>query len=315
VDAPAGADEDALLELALQGRSAGQTASSTSHLDAIARLGGPLVSFLEFTTPEEAAQQLGRVIIGAPTAADPSFDLEVTWTWSGAEGTERKTVSMRSVTDAQIVDAPFAFDGTVRPGRWTAEVELAWRGETLSFAHQSKPVFPTICAWQVLVYDEQQEKPALEQVLAGEGATGERLPWKEYVQTADGLINVNEPHVVWLSREYGQALAGGARLAAYARASVNSPDEREAVIRFAATDSTALYLNGREVEDAPPGEGAELQGLLRGTRRTAVIHLRQGRNTLVVHSKAARTGTWWVLGGRFEMPDGEVMTDLSFDLA
>jgi hypothetical protein len=185
----------------------------------------------------------------------------------------------------------------------------------LRFAHQSKPLFPTICAWQVLVCDEQQEEPALERVLTGEEETGGRLPWKAYAQTADGLINVNEPHVVWLSREYGQALASGARLVAYARASVCSPDEREAVIRFAATDSTALYLNGREIESAPPGEGAELQGLLRGTRTTAVIHLRQGTNTLVVRSEAAGKGTWWVLGGRFETPDGEVMADLSFDLA
>ncbi|MGD8904336.1 MAG: glycoside hydrolase family 31 protein, partial [Anaerolineae bacterium] len=259
-DAASGADEDALLEMALQGRPTGQSTGSTSHLDAIARLGGPLVSFLEFTTPEEAAQQLGRVIVGAPTAG-PSFDLEVTWTWSGADGTERKAVSMQRVTESQILDAPFAFDGTVRSGRWTAEVEIAWRGETLRFAHQSKPLFPTICAWEVLVCDEQQEEPALERVLAGEEETGGRLPWKAYAQTADGLINVNEPHVVWLSREYGQALVSGARLVAYARVNVCSPDEREAVIRFAATDSTALYLNGREIESAPPGEGAELQGL------------------------------------------------------
>ena len=228
------ASEDALLEAALRASAPDQTRSAASRLDAIARLGGPLVHVLEFTTPEEAAQQLGRVIVGAPARTDQPFDLEVTWTLFGTSGTKQKTVRVQGVTESQIIDAPFAFDGTVRTARWMADVKLTWRGETLLFTHQSRPLFPSIYAWQVLVYDEQLERLTLEQVVDGEGGINQDLSWKAYVQTTEGLKNVNQPHGVYLSREYEQALAEGAPLAAYLSAVVNSPDEREAVVRFRA---------------------------------------------------------------------------------
>jgi len=297
------ASEETLFEAALQGGARG--------LDAIARLGGPLVQVLEFTTPEEAGQQLGRVIVGAPASAEQPFDLQLTWTLYGTGGTEQKTVRVQGATEPLIFDAPFAFDGTVRMARWEADITLTWRGETLRLSHRSRPLFPSIYAWQVLVYDEGVERLALDQVVYGDGEINQRLPWKAYVQTTRGLKNVNEPHGVYLSREYGGALAGGASLAAYLSVVVNSPDEREAVVRFRAAGPTAFYLNGQEIEEVPLQQEEWLPGLLRKTRKTAVLRLRRGRNRLVAHSKPAEgKRPWWYLGGRFETPDGAEMSDL-----
>jgi hypothetical protein len=306
-------NEDALLEAALRARASGQTGSAKSRLDAIARLGGPLVHILEFTTPEEAAQQLGRVIVGAPVRTDQPFDLEVIWTLFGTRRTDRRAVQMQGVTQPQVLDAPFVFDGTVRSGRWTADVKLTWRGETLCITHQSKALFPSVYAWQVLVYDEQVKKLALKQVVDGEGRINQRLPWKEYVQTAEGLKSVNQPHAVYLSREYERALADGASLAAYLSVIVNSPDEREAVVRFRAAGPSTFYLNGRKIKAMPVEQEESLPGPLRKTRKTAVLRLREGRNRLVVRSKPAQKGRPWLyFGGRFETPGGVEMTDLSF---
>ena len=233
----------------------------------------------------------------------------------GTSGTKQKTVRVLGVTESQIIDAPFAFDGTVRTARWMADVKLTWRGETLLFTHQSRPLFPSIYAWQVLVYDEQLEGLTLEQVVDGEGGINQDLSWKAYVQTTEGLKNVNQPHGVYLSREYERALAEGAPLAAYLSTVVNSPDEREAVVRFRAAGPSTFYLNGREIEEVPVEQEEWLPGLLRKTRKTAVLRLRQGRNRLVVHSKPAqKKRPWWYLGGRFETPDGAEMTDLSFEV-
>jgi hypothetical protein len=214
-----------------------------------------------------------------------------------------------------ILDAPFAYDGTVRMARWQAEVALTWRGETLRFAYRGRPLFPSIYAWQVLVYDEGLEKLELAQVLDDEGETNRRLPWKAYVQTPQGLKNVNEPHGVYLSEEYEEALAGGAPLAAYLCAVVDCPDEREAVVRFRSAGPATFYLNGPEIEEVPVQQEEWLPGLLRKTRKTAVLRLRRGRNGLVVHSKPAPgNGPWWYFGGRFETPAGVEMADLSFEV-
>jgi alpha-glucosidase len=307
--------KDALLEAVLRDATPGPTGSTASRLDAIARLGGPLVRFFEFTTPEEAAQQLGRVIVGAPASSDQPFDLEVTWTLFGAGGTQQSSVRVEGATEPQIIDAPFAFDGKVRAGRWTAEVKLTWRGETLLYTHQSKPLFPTIHAWQVIVYDQNLERLTLEQVVDGEGKINERSRWKEYVQTTDGLKNVNQPHGAYLSREYSRALADGAPLAAYAHTVINSPDEREAIVRFRAMGHSTFYLNGREIEEAPVEQEGGLPGLQRKARGTAVMRLRQGKNRLVVHSEPSQENRWrWDLGGWFETPDGDLMTGLVYEV-
>ncbi len=309
------ASEDALLEAALRLGAPGKPRRATFQLDAIARLGGPLVQVLEFTTPEEAAQQLGRVIVGAPASADHPFDLEVTWMLHGKGSNTEETVRLQGMTEHLILDAPFAFDGTVRMARWEAAVMLTWRGEKLCVTHQSRPLFPSIYAWQVLVYEEQAEGLALEQVVDGKAEIDQRLPWKAYVQTTQGLKNVNEPHGVYLSREYAGALAQGASLAAYLGAVIHSPDDREAVVRFRSAGPTTFSLNGQEIEEVPVQQEEWLPGLLRKTRKTAVLHLRQGRNTLVVHSRPAqKKGPWWYFGGRFETPDGAEMSDLDFEV-
>jgi hypothetical protein len=44
------------------------------------------------------------------------------------------------------------------------------------------------------------------------------------------------------------------------------------------------------------------------------MHLRPGRNTLVVHTQPPKgKPPWWYLGGAFTTPDGEWMTDLAFE--
>ncbi|MEJ2733096.1 MAG: DUF5110 domain-containing protein [Anaerolineae bacterium] len=311
---PSGVNPEGLLEALLQAEAPEPAPTAARVRDAIARLGGPVVSILEFTTPEEASLQLGRVIAGAPARPDEPFDLKVTWTlWQGQEVT-RRTVRKRRVTDSQLVDAPFAFDGQVRTMRWAAEAEVAWRGRKLVSTHQSQPLFPTIYAWQAVVYDVEKEPLALEQVVEGEGRPAAHLDWKPYLQTSDGLKNVNEPHGALFSREYGEALRGGTPLAAYAVTTVTSPDEREAVVRFRAGGAVRFALNGQEVEEVPVEQEGWLPGLLRKARRTAIVRLRPGRNLLIAHSRPPlEQGSRWYLGGWFATAEGELMTDLTFE--
>lgn len=312
---PGGEDPEQVLEALLAAVGPGPAPIAGYVRDAIARLGGPLVSVLEFTTPEEASQQLGRVIAGVPAWAGEPFDLTVTWTlWQGGEVT-RRTVRRGGVTGAQMVDAPFAFDGRVRTMRWAAEAEVTWRGRKLVTRHQSQPLFPTIYAWQAVMVDEEETPLALEEVLDGEGRPAAHLNWKSYVQACEGLKNVNEPHGVVFSREWREALRAGRPLAAYAVTTVSSPDEREAVLGFRAAGPVWFTLNGEAVEEVPVEQEGWLPGLLRKARRTATVRLRAGRNVLVAHSKPPQEKhPWWYLGGWFATPEGAMMTDLTFEV-
>jgi hypothetical protein len=112
--------------------------------DAIARLGGPFVRVIEFVTPEETSQQLGRVllgriIIGAPARKDEPYDLETTFTLRRMGKKEQHTIQIQSATASQILDTPFTFDGRVWTIRWEAEIKITWKGRTLIYTHQSKP--------------------------------------------------------------------------------------------------------------------------------------------------------------------------------
>jgi len=308
-------DADALLDAVLRLEVPGRA-------DAVARLGGPFARIIEFVTPEEASQQLGRVIVGSPVRADEPYDLEVTFTLFRGGRAEQHTVQVEGTTESHILDAPFAFDGQIRTMRWEAEVKVTWRGETLTCTHQSNPLFPAICAWRAVVYNQDEESLAdrrtfvLDQVMDGEGNVNNGLDWKAYVQTVAGLRNVNQPHAVLFYKEYRQELRAGEPLAGYITATVVSPDERDAVIRFRSAGPAEFYLNGQKVEQVPVEEEGEkgAHPLFQRVRTTVVMRLRAGENTLVVDTRPSREGYHvWFFGGAFTTPDGDLMTDLVFD--
>jgi len=281
--------------------------------DAVARLGGPFVRFIELVTPEEASQHLGRVIVGASVRTDEPYDLEATFAIFRGDRVERHTTQITATTEPHILDVPFAFDVQVQTMRWEAEVKIAWKGATLVYIHQSKPLFPTIYTWRALVYDRDENPLTLDQVMDTEGHVDEALDWKTYVQTSAGLNSVNQPHAVLFFIEYRHELQAGKSLAGFLTTTVISPGEREAILQFQSAGSTEFYLNGRAVEEVLVGE-EDVHPFSRRPRQTAVMHLHAGKNTLVVAPRPSQSERpSWFFGAAFMTPDGDLMTDLVFE--
>ncbi|MEA3339064.1 MAG: glycoside hydrolase family 31 protein, partial [Chloroflexota bacterium] len=297
------ADVDAALRL---------DADALGRADAVARLGGPLARFVEFTTPEESSQQLGRVIVGAPAPGGGPYDLAATFTLFREGRPERRVVQIEGATEPHILDAPFAFDGQVRTARWEATVEIIWRGKTLICTHRSEPLFPTVYAWRALVYNREERPLSLGQVMDSAGRVNPDLDWKACVQATADLRNVNQPHILFFSREYRQELRNGAPLAAYVATTIISPDAREALVRFRAAGPAALYLNGQPVDVMPVEPEDGIYPLFRRPRQTAGVRLRAGENTLVVDTRPLSEQPVWFFGGAFLMLNGDLMTDLAF---
>jgi hypothetical protein len=282
--------------------------------DALARLGGPFVRFVEFSTPEEASQQLGRVIVGVPLHLVGAYGVKATFSLFRGGTTEQRTVALAGLTESQIIDVPFAWDGHVQAARWTAQVEITWRGKSLRFAHQSQVFFPTVHAWQVAVYREDETSLDLEQIACQQGPIDETLDWKPYIQTAADLTNVNQLHAVFFVREYRAQLREGVPLAAVLTTTINSPEQQEVIVQFRVGGEATFYLNGHKIEEGPTDVESGLHPLFRKNRRTAVVRLQAGQNWLLVSTKPPRDGNlYWFLGAAITTPDGDLMTDLAFE--
>ena len=283
--------------------------------DAVARVGGPLVHILQSVTPEEAALQLGHVVVGAPADGSP-YDLAVDFVLHRGGKDEHSTLAHEALTEPQLIQVPFAFEGQMGTAQWEAQITVTWRDRTLKFAHQSKVLFPMVPRWRVAFFDEGAAGAPERPVDArGDVATG--LEWETYAQTVDELDNLTQPHVLLLAREAGHRLQAGEQLAALLTTTVVSPEARDAIAIFPPGGTSRIILNGETVPEAPM-EGDVLPQFLDyplrdELRRTAVMHLRPGPNQLVVHSRPPRSDPrWWIFGAAFVTPEGEVMTDIEF---
>ncbi len=273
------------------------------HADVIARLGGPFARVVEFTTPEETAQQLGRVIVGAPANAGDPYDLEVNWTLQRAGKTERHAVQLQGLAEPRIVDAPFRFDGRVQPMQWDVEIRLTWRGQSWVRRHRSRPLFPAIPTWHGLIYDRGKNPVPMDKILPGPSAD-----WKTFSQKGEGLRNLNQPYAVQLAQEYKEQLGASRSLAGYLATRIVSPDEREAMILFRAGGNVRLYLNGVELPHSFMQDSGLLPPFFRQVNVSALARLQAGENLLVFDTQP--DGKNWFFGAAVVGPHGELMTDL-----
>jgi hypothetical protein len=280
--------------------------------EAVARLGGPFAVVREYVTPEEAAQQLGRVIVAPPQDGSP-YDARVTFTRERGADAETQLTEVTNSTERQIVDAPFAFAGEPWTQRWTVQVDFTWRGVQWTRVYHSAVLFPTITAWRAVAYPKA-EAPGLDAVLTAEGAVNPALDWQAHVQNPDDIPNYKEPHAVLFWRDYEELLRAKEPLVGYVTGTVVSPEARDAVLEFRTTGEVEIYLNGELVPVLPHPDESHLRPTFRSAYRTEPLPLREGENVLLIRSVplAETKPHWWYFGARFVDEDGELMLDLDF---
>jgi hypothetical protein len=286
--------------------------------DVLARLGGPLARVIEFTTPEEAACQLGRVIVGAP-ADGSAYDLRITFTLEGPHGEQTFTVVKKKCREAQVVNTPFAFDGRPQTLRWSADVNLSWRGGLWTETFRSAALFPTIHAWRVLYDRPGQPAHAAAEVVDAAGRLNESLAWD--VRTQDPLDgpNLRRPFVVRCGLDCIEQLRAGEPAGAWLAATVVCPDEREVALLMTGKGAREVYLNGLAVvisdETSDEADAHVPHPRLGGARRLAGLRLLAGENTLVIRTTpgpvTGRHLEWeWTHAAAFVTLGGESMPEL-----
>ena len=283
------------------------------RLDAVARLGGPFVRFIDFVTPEEASRALGRVIVGAPVAVDGPYNVRVVFTLRGPDIEEQTIVSRTDMTDSLILDVPFSFEGDPRPVWWEAAVEVEWRGDVLSFSHASHPLFPTAYAWRCTVHAEGEESGA-GQGVASDGSLGP--PSRVFVHHVGTLDqSLVEPFVIDLKRVYQNRLTKGETLVAWLETTVTAPAALKAIIRFVGHGETTVELNGELVDEAMLDTPAtDPAPFFQSTRTTEAVSLRKGANHLRIRPGRGigLQGSFWSCGAAFADLNGRLIGGLEF---
>lgn len=281
--------------------------------DALARLGGPFARAIPFTTLEETAQQLSRVIIAAPADGSP-YDVEARFTLHRGPEPQVATVRHTQTTAAHILDAPFAFDGNTRAQRCDVEVTLTWRGVTWTEHFSGPLLFPTITRWQAIALPAA-DAPAPAALLTADGGVDPALDWRVYQQDIAAIPALDEPHAVHFIREYEAELQAKTPLVGYIAATVISPQEREAVLEFRSGGAVALFCNGLPLNVLPNPAAADAPLWSRPIERTAPFTLKAGENVLLIRTTPPPDSPhphWWFFGARLATTEGEPVVDVMY---
>jgi hypothetical protein len=261
---------------------------SANRASAIARLGGPAVRVDEHTAPDEAANVYGRLVVGLGDGE--RAELTGSWTLERGNSLQREPFGPVTVTDrGMVLDAPFAWDGTRTPSRWTLQVAARWRsaaGEvTVNRRHQSAVIWPALTSWLAAVTAPDVIEAAV-------------ADWQLY--QADPF----DPDFAALSQRYVIALQHAPQsvpdraLLVHARTRLTVAEDAEVAFEYFSSDEVQVQLDGKpvaaDVTGAPPSLFYDVHPL---PRRTAAVHLSAGQHELRFRCEKRADLPWhqWVL--------------------
>jgi hypothetical protein len=278
---------EALLELA-------SSDDSPAHQHALARLGGPAAHVYERTTPEDARQALGVLVITAPRDGSP-VSVDGRWRMFGPEGHTEQAFELAELRADAIISAPFAWDGRVATRRWALELRLNWRGRELRRQFQAQSLFPSLGNWRLLASPADKASP-LGDVMDGAGAPRPTLPWVEAIHAASHgeFQNLTEYFSLPL-RGYAEAHPQTPMLA-YAASELHSSTVQPIRIAYQSPTPVRILLNGVELAHEQ-FVACSAPRLNPGWSRSALAELRPGANQLLLIStfSGAQSGWFWFL--------------------
>ncbi len=266
--------------------------ASPAALPAPTKSAAPFVRVLDYTTFEDASQQVGALVL-VPVASP--YDAEIEWEIDQNGTTEKRHISLNHVRDRQIVYAPFADDGTLRTYRWRVSGTLAG----VPFASQSAQAYPTINRWRTLIYDRDQQPLSIADVLEADAS----LPWVDVTQDLKHTLNAKQPYgLILLEGEIERINKEGATLEACVSSTLTSADERSAALHLTSVGTARLYLNGEEIlpTDTPAADGhmPMFTSWMPPTHLVYTLPLRAGANSLVIFTRPDSAIGWWGIGAQ-----------------
>jgi hypothetical protein len=250
----------------------------------------PFVHVVDYTTHEFARTQVGALVL-VPSASP--YDAKIDWEFQTSGGIEKRHVALNGVSDRQIVNAPFADDGTLRAYRWRASGTVAG----VPFAYESAQAYPTINRWRTLIYDREQQPLSIADVQEA----GASLPWVDVTQELKRTQNNNFPYGLFLLEgDVERIRADGERLEACVSTTLTSVKETNEPLHLTIVGAARLYLNGEELlpTDMPADDGhmPMFHSWTPPKHLVYTLPLREDTNSLVIFTRPDTAIGWWGLG-------------------
>ncbi len=278
----------------------------------VQRGSAPFAHFIQYSTPEEATQQLGHVILAGPANGDP-YTAEIAFTVHQNGVTKTQVVNIAETTTSHVIPTPFACTGIAKT-TWEVEVMLHWRTVTTRTHFRSAALFPAIPVWRAIFYNLDEVTLAPTDVLDAAGNPNPNLAWRTLAQSLAETENYRHAYFTHLERSRWAAPTTETPRAAYLTTTVVSPEAREAVLAFTANGPVTVYINGVKVDEDVKAAIDSAHGLfVHGTRFTNKLYLRAGTNTLLIHYPKA--GRRWHFGAMVLSPSGKLLPDVVYQSA
>lgn len=307
-----GADHDSQVraaDLAVIGGSDGDPVSAVLDLAAdaparalgVARLGGPAVQVVELTTPDEAVVALGRVVVAAPEHG-PIAEVDARWTLERDGTVETFDVARTDVTGTELVlEAPFAWDGTLHHAQWTVGVTVRWGEFEVVRLHRSAVLTPAMASWWV-----------------GVGTTGEPpAEWSAWtIDPSDidfGSLaqRANLRFRVWDNAPLDTTTVG------HAVTTVTLPEAREIALSYIAGGEVGISIDGADVADLDVTGHTPIKyfTLDPPVRRTGPVALAAGTHTVTFRCPSPENlgDVDWYLSAWVTDADGAPLLDVTSD--
>ena len=281
-------------------------ADHPSRPAALARLGGPALRVDEHTAPDEAAHSLGRLIIGI----GPGERVGVRCTWTLERGGDVRLFEQeldRVAEGGEVLDAPFRWDDSLLPARWTLAVTARWQsrwGEvTLAATHRSAVLTPALPSWAVAVTEP--------------GAEPASADWRLF--QSDPF----DPDYGELTERFAVPLQHDPQSQpdqacwVHARTRLAVAVDCEVAFAYYSSDEVELLVDGRPLPTDGTGAGPTLfYELDQRPRLTEPVRLAAGSHELSVRCAKAAELPWyqWCLAVSAVDPnDGEVLLGVGCD--
>jgi hypothetical protein len=286
---------------------------SPGKMEAIARLGAPFVSVVEFTTPDKVFQNLGTLIIASPEDGS-TYSVEITLSLllSGCE--ESRIIEYEKTKTSHIIPLPYRCE-CAETTRWEAEVKFTWRGHSWISIYRSKVLFPAVNLWQCLSYDPVNDRKLKDSLFNDTGIQRHKhLKWKESSPSIDADITFTRSHTVQLNELFKDEYGKSKKLSVLLTSVVDSPDDRMVALEYTSNTKARIELNGEYLPEKERVDDTALGRFITGTHFTVTAHLKAGANALIVDCPAPeQENVKWFFGCAFTSPEGELLTDLSYD--
>lgn len=279
---------------------------SPARAQAVARAGGPLIRIIEHTAPDEAADTLARIVVAA------AGTVGVRWRLERHGAVETMPAGPIGIDPAgAVIDAPFRWDDSPDPARWSVIVSAAADDIVMRQSHQSAVLLPSIGSWRVAA-DEARSAPSLTEILSD--LESRSRTWLLFDADPFDIDFPDLPQRYDIPLQHAPTSLPGRPYVIHAATRIDVADDTDVCFAYFSSDPVEIRVDGIPLEaDVTGNPPAWFYDPHPRARRSAPVRLTAGTHTLLFRCAKAADLPWpqWCLSVSAQTLDGDVALALT----